>query len=87
MQQYLSFAKWLLQSSLKSLSFWGLMSILLGLFVVWLSGEPGLISNTVILCGAALIIADAARAWFQLSYSMYQNEQQEIVRKLTKDQS
>lgn len=87
MQQYLSFARWLLQGSLKSLSLWGFVSILLGLFVSWLSREPNLVSDTVILCGAALIIADVARAWFQMSYSMYQNEQQEIVRKLTKDQS
>lgn len=82
MNNVVKFLRWQMRDAVKIWSFWGCMVSVLGLLlgVTFLSNSP--IAGWLVVAGLTIIVVDAIRSWFRLSYQIYQNEQRQIEQHL-----
>ena len=75
------FLKWQFGGWYKDLTLWGGVVSAVGFLAMYL-GCPDPVPYFIIGTGWAMIVFDLARSWFRFSYSVYQLQQNELIRKL-----
>ncbi len=75
------FLKWQFGGWYKDLTLWGAVITVVGALAMY-KGCPVPIPYFIIGAGWALIMFDALRSYFRFSYSVYQLQQNEIMRNL-----
>ena len=79
-----SFIRWQFQDCHKSLSFWGFVTVILAVIMLY-SGCPAPWPVYTMVVGVIMTFVDAGMAWYRYSRFVYQMEQDQIVRDLKKD--
>jgi hypothetical protein len=79
-----SFIRWQFQDCHKSLSFWGFVTVILAVIMLY-SGCPAPWPFYTIAAGVIMTFVDAGMAWYRFSRAVYQMEQEQIMRDLKKD--
>lgn len=75
------FLRWQFEGTLSSPSFYGFALTILAL-VALAAGCPKPWPMIMAILGGAIVVIDAARAWFRFSYTLYDLEQKQIEREL-----
>lgn len=79
----MGFIRWYFKDTVKSLSFWGFMVVILGV-VMMLAGCPEPWPFYTAIAGVSLSVIDAVVAWGRYSYTVYEMEQEKIMSELKK---
>ena len=75
------YIRWQFEGTLTSPSFYGFSLTILALMAL-VAGCPAPWPQIMCITGFAVVMADVARCWFKFSYSIYENEQRQIMREL-----
>ena len=75
------FIKWQFQGWHKSLTLWALVLASLA-FIAGITGCPQPIPTVMFVIAALMALIDVGMSWFRFSYSIYQMQQDQLIREL-----
>jgi hypothetical protein len=78
------FLRWFFRDSHKSLSFWGFVTVILAIVMLY-SGCPAPWPLYTLIVGIVMTFVDVAIIWYSFSHAVYEMEQAQIMRDHKKD--
>lgn len=77
------FLRWQFEGTLSNPSFYGFMLIVLG-FIASVGGCPAPWPAVLFVSGGAVALIDFALSWFRFSYRIYELQQDQLMRELSR---